>query len=159
MTLFDEVYKIFYGRMVKDKGFFSFRNVPDDQVIELLSEKSFDYMQDALANIYEEGNPQIDFWKWNEEKTAFVEDLTRIEIQLIASTMYAVPFERALITFKDISGYFTSSDVKLFSPAEDRKTFVTMKEKIDNNLERKIKRYLTRDRITNERLSILGGVT
>lgn len=158
VTSFETIYDIFYKRVVNDPDFFYFLNVTEAEAEELIKEKAFDYMIESIATILEYATPDIDFNDYNETTEEFSCELTKQEIQMIVNLMFEKYLERDLAKLRIYNKYFTTNEVKIFSPANERETFVDMYDGIKKKNIKAIRSYNSRDRLTNE-LKHSGGVS
>lgn len=148
-TSFDTIYDVFFKRVIKDPDFFQYTNVPDAEVEALIKTNAFDYMIESIATILEYSTPDVDFNDYDDVTEEFSFDMTKSEIQMLANLMFEKFLSRDRAKLRIYNKYFTTNEVNMFSPANERKTF----EDMLNNVERKnikaIKSYNSRDRLTN----------
>ena len=157
MTLFETVYDVFFKRVLEDPDFFEYTNVPEFEVDILIRVKAFEYLDESISKIYEITSPQIDLddWDTSDPPLFFNEDLTRKEIQMFANLMFEMFLSRDLAKLKIYNKFFTTNEINTFSPAQDRKTFVEMYDLLVKDNEQTIKRYGSRDRLTNALLGVI----
>lgn len=154
-TLIADVNDVFFERVLEDPDFFEFLNVPDVEVEELLRLNALDFLRQGIKELYKYTTPDIDFRVWSQDKTAIVEDLTDIEIELLADLMLGAYLKKSVAGLNTNNQYFTSNEIKAFSPAEERRTFMDMYKIIKKENKDTIQSYGSRDRITNARKSIV----
>ena len=159
-TQFETLYDIFYKRVVGDSDFFRFKNVPDSEVEGLIKTKAFDYMTESIATIFEHSNPepQIDFNNYDEVLEQFNFDLTKSELQLMANLMFEKFLSRDRAKLKIYEKYFTTNEINMFSPAQERTSFEKMLEHLERKNVKAILSYNSRDRETGA-LKSYGGAT
>ena len=80
--------------------------------------------------------------------------LTQREIWLLSSLMYEVYFERDEALLKAFKIRMTPSDLNQFSPANERKSFEDMLQRIKDENTNKIAKYVSTDRNTGKRKMI-----
>lgn len=148
-TSFDTVYDIFFKRVVNDPDFFQYTNVPDAEVEALMKTNAFDYMIESIATILEYSTPDVDFNDYDDVIEQFNFDLTRNEIQMLANLMFEKFLSRDRASLRIYSKYFTTNEIKLFSPANERNSFEGMLEYVEHKNIKAIKSYNSRDRLTN----------
>lgn len=85
---------------------------------------------------------------------AFAEMLTDAEINLLVKTMFLMYLQRDITVLRTFHGVMTSSDLNMYSPANERKTFIEMVEKYEAQLKVEISEYQMRDRITGQFIQI-----
>ena len=149
-TTFAEVNDIFFKRVIRDPDFFQYNNVPNSEVEELLNVNAFDYMIESISTILEYSEPIVDFNDYNTTSEEFNFDLTKSEFQMFANLMFEKFLSRDRAMLKIYNKYFTTNEVKLFSPAEERRTFENMLESIEVKNIRAIRSYNSRDRLTGK---------
>lgn len=157
MTLFDTVYDLFFKRVVNDPDFFQYTNVPPTDALELCKINAFDYMIESISTINENCTPDVDFTDYDTLLQQFNFDMTNSEMQMLVNLMFEKFLSRDIAKLKIYNKFFTNSEVALFSPANERKTFMEMLNGlIDRNI-RAIKSYGSRDRLTNKLKSYSGA--
>ena len=62
--------------------------------------------------------------------------------------MFLMYLQRDLTKLRTFHGVMTSSDLNMYSPANERKTFVEMVQKYEEDLKVEISEYQMRDRTT-----------
>jgi len=152
-TSFDSIYDIFFKRVINDPDFFGYTNVPDVETLELMKANAFDYMIESISTVYEFCTPTVDFNDYDTVVEEFGFDFTKTEIQIFANLMFEKFLSRDYAKLKIFEKHFTQNEIKMFSPAQERKTFVDMLSKITQRNISTLKSYGSRDRITNALLS------
>ena len=149
-TSFDVVNDLFFKRVINDPDFFEYYGVPDAEVEELMNTNAFDYMIDSIGTIKLNTNPEVDFDDYDENTRFFGFDFTKTELQIFADLMFEKFLYRDVAKLKIYNKHFTSQEIKLFSPAEDRRTFMAMYDKVERKNIRRMRSYNSRDRLTGE---------
>lgn len=149
-TTFEEIYEIFFDKISKDKDFFQYFNVSDEEAIEIARRRSESLLKGALARIMNYCVPDIDFYNYDDINNQFNFECTEIEKDLIAELMKEGLLQQDEMKLKVVHGYFNTKDLKTFSPAKERETFVKMLEKIHNRNNTKIENYIAKDRETGK---------
>jgi len=157
LTTFDTVNDIFFKRVQKDSDFFEYTNVTEAEALELAKINAFDYMIDGVATILEHSAPDVDFNDYDEVLSRFNFDMTNSEIQMLVGLMFEKFLMRDIAQLKIYSKHFTTNEIKLFSPAEERKTFISMVNGVIAKNVRTIKSHDSRDRLTNQWKSYSGA--
>lgn len=85
---------------------------------------------------------------------AFAEMLTDAEINLLVKTMFLMYLQRDITVLRTFHGVMTSSDLNMYSPANERKTFMNMVEQYETQLKIEISEYQMRDRTTGSFVQI-----
>ncbi len=153
-TSFDKVIERLLRKIEKDKDFFAYYNVSVSQAQELVLKQATGYLYDAIDLLTSKGEPDIDFYDYDEELLCFNFKLKSREIGLLASLMYEVYFERDEALLKAFKIRMTPSDLSAFSPANERKSFEEMLQRIKTDNINKISKYLSTDRETGKRKTI-----
>ena len=114
-------------------------------------EQAVGYLYDAIDLLTSKCEPDTDFYDYDEELLQFNFELTQREIGLLASLMYEVYFERDEALLKAFKIRMTPSDLNQFSPANERKSFEDMLQRIKDENTNKIAKYVSTDRNTGKR--------
>lgn len=149
-TTFEEIYEIFFDKISKDKDFFQYFNVSDEEALEIAQTRSESLLKSALVRIMNYCAPDIDFYNYDDINNQFNFECTEIEKDLIAELMKEGLLQQDEMELKVVHGYFNTKDLKTFSPAKERETFVKMLEKIYNRNNAKIENYIAKDRETGK---------
>lgn len=154
MTSYETLYSTFFNFIEKDKMFFSYNNVEVDEALKLAKSRAKNYLFEAIGILKMKCKLDVDI-QLNDESESISVDLTDNEILLIASLMYERYLFRDVALLKSATNALTSSQIKmLFSPANDRKTFIDLYKTIQDENRVLIDNYNSRDRITGERKTI-----
>ena len=153
-TSFDEVISRLLRKIEKDKDFFSYYNLSVSEVQSLVTEQATGYLYDAIDLLTSKCEPPVDMYNYDEELMEFNFELTQREIGLLASLMYEVYFERDEALLKAFKIRMTPSDLNQFSPANERKSFEDMLQRIKDENINKIAKYVSTDRNTGKRKMI-----
>lgn len=153
-TSFDKVITRLLRKIEKDKDFFAYYNLSVSEVQSLVLEQAVGYLYDAVDLLTSKCEPDVDFYDYDEELQIFNFELTQREIGLLSSLMYEVYFERDEALLKAFKIRMTPSDLNQFSPANERKSFEDMLQRIKNENINKISKYISTDRNTGKRKTI-----
>lgn len=153
-TSFDKVTSRLLRKIEKDKDFFAYYNLSVSEVQSLVMEQATGYLYDAIDLLTSKCEPDTDFYDYNEELLQFNFELTQREIGLLSSLMYEVYFERDEALLKAFKIRMTPSDLNQFSPANERKSFEDMLQRIKDENTNKIAKYVSTDRNTGKRKMI-----
>ena len=149
-TKWEEIYKIFWDKIEKDKGFFMYNNVSPELALEIAKERSKALLLEAITRLTLSCTPDVDFFDFDTELEQFNFDCTHNEIRLLASIMRELFFDRDKSLLKAFEVRFTPSDLNIFSPANERKTFMEMCEEIVKTNNKDIDNYASRNRKTGK---------
>ena len=153
-TSFDKVTSRLLRKIEKDKDFFAYYNLSVSEVQSLVMEQATGYLYDAIDLLTSKCEPPVDMYNYDEELMQFNFELTQREIGLLASLMYEVYFERDEALLKAFKIRMTPSDLNQFSPANERKSFEDMLQRIKDENTNKIAKYVSTDRNTGKRKMI-----
>src|SRR5690606_12129237 len=145
-TSFESVRQKFFRRIEKDKDFFSYYNITQEEAMELAIKQADGYLIEAIEKLTNNCTPDVDFYNYDDVLQVFNFDLTNKEQNLLADLMYEVYFERDFVLLKAFKIAMTPSDLNQFSPASERKTFTDMVDKIKLENINKISNYVSVDR-------------
>ena len=153
-TSFDKITSRLLRKIEKDKDFFEYYNLSVSEVQSLVMEQATGYLYDAIDLLTSKCEPPVDMYNYDEELMEFNFELTQREIGLLASLMYEVYFERDEALLKAFKIRMTPSDLNQFSPANERKSFEDMLQRIKDENTNKIAKYVSTDRNTGKRKMI-----
>ena len=114
----------FLDKIIKDKRFFNYRGLDEEESLALAKERAQKYLDEAVNRIIFEGFPEVDFT--NRSSTEFNFDLTPTEIILIPSLMLEAYMQQDIAYLKLQNVNFTGTEVRIFDPSNARKTFMAM---------------------------------
>lgn len=149
-TSWDVIIKAFFNKIEKDADFFSYYNVDPTEAVEIASTRAMEYLKEAVSKLTLNCTPDIDFNDYDEQTKSFNEALTNTEIDLLANLMREQYFEKDLSLLKAFTVRFSPKDLNVFSPANERKTFMDMFKDIMNENRTLIAQYAARDRLTGK---------
>lgn len=148
-TSFEIILKKFYDRIEKDEDFFGYYNVDVNEAISIATNRAKNYLCEALDELSCLSNIDVDFSDYDTKIMMINFKLYPKEINLIVEMMFLIYMKRdeALLHAMEIN--FTPSDLKVFSPANERTSYRNFINSLEHNLEIKIDSYKNRDRKTN----------
>ena len=151
-TAFSDIIQAFYHYIEQDVDFFSYFELDEEESMEVAGQRAEVLLKEAtsyLCNILVVENVFSTV-----EDDAFAEKLTSVEVNLLVKAMFLCYLNRDLTTLRTFHGVMTSSDLNMYSPANERKTFVDMVEKFEDELRIEISEYQMRDRVTGQFVQI-----
>lgn len=153
MTPYNNVIKRFTRKIKKDKEFFCYRNLTEEQLLEVIQKRSIELLDDAVNEIQLQISimQDVDFLNKDDDLQHFNFNLTTVEEDLISDLMVVKYFDEELVKLKATQKYL-GDDIKIFSPNAERKTFLEMVEFKHNKFEIKLGDYNSKHRITGEHL-------
>lgn len=148
MTAFEDVINAFYNYIENDVDFFSYFELNEDECMEVAGQRAGVLLNEATSYLSRKLIVENVFSTANTLKERFSEVLTGAEINLLVKTMFLMYLQRDLTKLRTFHGVMTSSDLNMYSPANERKTFVEMVQKYEEDLKVEISEYQMRDRTT-----------
>jgi hypothetical protein len=150
LVAYENVYKLFYNRIINDEDFFNYVDISPTEADEIAKERSKNLLITSINTLYEHGKPTIDFYNKNDDSEIFNGDINIKEQDLLSQIMFVKYLELDVIKLKVQNEIFSSKDLKLISNSVDRKTFMDMFNNRESKMIKSIKAYFSRDRQTNE---------
>lgn len=149
MTACNDIIERFYRYIENDADFFEYFELNERQCMEVAHQRSSILLIEAASYLSNKIGVGSVF---NVDPTLenIAEDLTAIEIDLLVKAMFLCYLKRDLSTLRTFQGVLTSSDLNIYSPANERKTFVEMVSTYENELKISIADYCMVDRITGK---------
>ena len=147
----------FIKKLKGDTSFFNYKNLTDAEIEALVEDHLTSLLNRAIDTIYLYGLPDFDFYDKDDDLQTFNGDLIPQEVSLLTDVMYFAYAEEDKNKLKVLGLTFRSSELNVFSPANERKSFLDMIEKIEISVVNSISNYLSRDRLTWKLKSIYGG--
>jgi hypothetical protein len=154
-TPFDSIFTKFYKRLVNDTKYFNYgSSLTAEQVKQLVEDHTIDLLNQSIDMIYFYGTPKVDFYDKDDTLQKFNFDLVNQEIALFVDLMYQKLFDEDKNKLHAFGLTFTSSELRVFSPSEDRKTFLDMLKNLETSNINAIYDYFSRNRKDWSRKSI-----
>jgi len=148
VTLFSEIIQSFLSRIEKDKDFFTYFELSDEEAMDLARKRASIYLHEAISIIMAKGQPSVDFTDFNLEVGEFNFELTAQEKFLLSSLMYEMYLSRDIAYLRCLSVNYTSTDLRVFDPSSARSTFMDMYKFVCNQNESFINLYKNTDRLS-----------
>lgn len=154
MTAFEDVINAFYHYIENDVDFFDYFNLDEEECMEVAGQRAEVLLIEATSYLNRKLIVESVFSTIDTQTQQFTEMLTDVEINLLVKTMFLTYLQRDLTKLRTFHGVMTSSDLNMYSPANERKTFVTMVQEYEANLKVEISEYQMRDRTTGAYIQI-----
>lgn len=153
MTPYSIVIDRFLKKIKKDKKFFSYKGLSDEELINIINQRSSDILINSLDEITPKiaYNQNVDFNDRDDDIQIFNFDLVKVEIDVISDLMVVKYFEEEEIKLKNLQNYI-GNDIKVFCPADERNSFINMMKYKRSLFNIKFDDYNSRDRHTNKPL-------
>ena len=146
MTAFEDVKQAFYHYIENDVDFFHYFELDEEECMEVAGQRAEVLLKEATSYLSRKMVVENVFSK--QEGEYFTETLNDSEINLLVKAMFLTYLQRDLTMLRTFHGVMTSSDLNLYSPANERKTFVAMVQQYEDNLKIEISDYQMTDRTT-----------
>lgn len=156
MTAFEDVIDAFYHYIENDVDFFNYFDLDEYECMEVAGQRASVLLTEATSYLSRKMIVENVFSTASSINDGFTETLTDSEINLIVKTMFLMYLQRDLTKLRTFHGVMTSSDLNLYSPANERKTFVEMVNQYENQLKIEISEYQMMDRATGSYKHICG---
>lgn len=151
LNSFDHVIERFLRLIELDREFFAFYNVEEDEALKLVMRQATGYLMDAIDLLNTKlALLQVNFYDFNRHKRIFNFDITPTEVGILARLMREVYLDRELARLKAFSVALTSNDMRQFSPANERKTFLEMVTAYKQENHEMLSNYIYKDRLTGQ---------
>lgn len=157
MVEFETLYEAFFDKIEKDKDFFSYNNVPIAFALDIAKMRSERYLKEALSAISLKCTPDKcgkSFIDFDDKNKVLNYDLSYIELDIIANMMYEKYLFREFSKLKAQANRFTTKDLNVFSPANERNSFSAMYNLIVQANEVMIDNYNSIDHTTGNTLTL-----
>ena len=157
MVSYETFYEAFFDKIEKDKDFFSYNNVSTEDALHIAKMRSQRYLKEALSTISLKCTPDKcgkNFTNFNDEQEVLDCDLTYTELDIVASVMYEKYLFREFSKLKAQANRFVTKEFNVFSPANERNSFVEMYKTVKRENEVLIDNYLSLDHSTGDTLFI-----
>ena len=151
MTPYENVTDRFIRKIKQDKEYFCIGAVTEEEFEEILSQRTLELLEDSLNEIQPliAVQQNINFLDKNDFMEQFNFDLTTIEEDLISDMMVVKYFDEELVKLKTMQKYL-GDDIKVFSPAAERMSFINMITYKRNLFSTKLANYNTKHRLTGK---------
>lgn len=138
----------FFNKAEEDPTFFRYFNLPPGEALALADERARIFLKEAVAKLEMTCHPDVDFSDIDEYLDAWNFDLTHVEIQLISDLMLEQLMVRGLRRVQVLERNYVPKDLNVFSPSEDRKTYLAIYNQLHQQNISAMVDYANRDRET-----------
>ncbi|WP_137743255.1 hypothetical protein [Robertmurraya siralis] len=154
-------YRVIFDKFIKklkgDNSFFDYKDLSEEEINEIVHEHLLSLLNRSIDKIYSFGSPDIDFYDKDDENQVFNAVLIPQEISLLSELMYFLYLEEDKNKLKSLGIFFRTSEINVFSPANERKSYLDMIDKEESRILNLLSNYLSRDRETWTFKSVYGG--
>ena len=153
-TTFAEVNDIFFRKVEEDRNFYQYFNLSEAEAMNLATDRATAFLREAAARLNLEVSNGINFLDWDLTKGEWNFVLTDTEKYLIACLQFEVYLARNVARLRAFTVNFTPTDLNVFSPANDRTSFMNMYNAVKQENASLIDNYKSKYRLTNSKLEI-----
>lgn len=150
-TPFDDVNVIFYDLVERDQEFFNYYGLEAVQAMNLAEQRADSCLTQAATKLSIDNETAIDFSDFSADDRVFAADFTNEEKYLLARLQYQQYLFRDFASLRAQSTLFTSAEQVVFSPANERKTFINMYNMLCEENRNMVNSYLWKDRLSRSR--------
>lgn len=160
-TPYEEIYELFYNRVINDKRFFLAGIVSPQEAEEIARKRSKSLLLESIVYIQTSGTKdcEVNFIGDRDDYAEeFTFELSLVEKQLIADVMLQKYLEKDItIRLNALGQVFEDADLKVFSPYNDIKYFNLALTELRELNDSAIDRYKSRDRETfKQKISVFN---
>lgn len=152
ITPYQDVIIKFIKKIKQDVKFFTYNGLTDAEIEAIVTERSLEFLDSASDEI----EPQLDqltLSNRDDSLELFDNELTRIEIDTISDMMKIIYMREPILKLNKLQTYI-GTDIKTWSPPEERRTYLGLLNDIENKMQIKIDRCNSIDRITGKPRSL-----
>ena len=149
MTLFEDIYKLFFDKIVQDIDFFEY-GTTEEEALDIAEKRSKAYLLKSIDILVNQCNVDVNFYDKDDTLEQFNFDLVSKEKTLFSNMMYEIYFEQDLVKLRLFEEYFSRKDLKRFDPNAQKRLYLESLNLIKVENIRQIKNYESRDRITGQ---------
>lgn len=147
-TPFNYICDKFYDRIEEDKDYFEYYGITVSEAVCIAHKRAVNYLVESLDDLTAVGNLQIDFSDYDAEIEQVNFKLLPKEIRLIVEMMFLKYMKRDEAKLHTLEVNFTPSDLKIFSPANERTSYRNFIKDLTDKVDIKLDNYKNRDRVT-----------
>jgi hypothetical protein len=155
-TSYDVVFDRFIKKLRGDLSFFNYTNLSEEQINEIVGSHLNSLLNRSIDKLYEFGLPDFDFYDKDDDLQQFNGDLVRQELSLLSELMFFHYCEEDINKLKPLGMFFRTSEIEVFSPATERKSYMELLKTIESTVVNSISNYFSRNRLTWALKSIYG---
>ena len=153
-TPYNDFYNVFFKKIEQDRKFFMYYNLTAEQAMELAKERAKGYLHEALLKLTLETESEINFGEYDEVSEVVNADCTNNEKIIIGNLMFEMYLEKDIAKLKSNIINFSPSDLKIFNPSDERRSFLNLYKQVQDNNIIMIDKYNSKDRLTGKRKTI-----
>ena len=151
-TPYQDLITKFIKKIKQDVKFFTYNGLSDEEIEAIVTERSLELLDTACDEI----EPQLDQLTLSDRDDSlefFDDELTRIEIDTISDMMKIIYMREPILKLNKLQTYI-GTDIKTWSPPDERRTYLGLLNDIENKMQIKIDRCNSIDRTTGKQRSL-----
>lgn len=153
-TPYQNVMERFIKKIKQDVKFFMYNGLSEQEVENIVIERSLEFLDSACDEL----EPQLDqltLSNRNDSLECFDDELTRVEIDTVSDMMKIIYMREPILKLNKLQTYI-GTDIKTWSPPDERRTYLGLLNDIENKMQVKIDRCNSIDRTTGKQRSLYG---
>lgn len=151
-TPYQNVMEKFIKKIKQDVKFFMYNGLNEQEIEQIVIERSLEFLDSACDEL-EPQLDQITLSNRNDSLECFDDELTRIEIDTISDMMKIIYMREPILKLNKLQTYI-GTDIKTWSPPDERRTYLGLLNDIENKMQVKIDRCNSIDRTTGKQRSL-----
>jgi len=149
VTPFEDIYKLFFDKIVQDIDFFEY-GTTEEEALDIAKKRSKAYLMKSIDKLVNQCNIDIDLYNKDDLLEVFNFDLVSREKVILCDLMFEIYFEQDLVKLRIFEEFFSRKDLRVFDPNAKRRLYLESLNLIKAENKRQIKNYESRDRITGQ---------
>lgn len=146
-TPYDLIIENFLLKMEQDIDFFEYHDCSKEESLQIAIDRSINYMKNTLSILKLKLDTNVDL-TMDDSYQEIVGDIDDVLMNLITDGMYVIHLKSGANKIKQQEVQYTPKDLQVFSPANDRKTYLSMYNDIREELYSLIDTYNAREKNT-----------
>lgn len=151
-TPYQNVMEKFIKKIKQDVKFFMYNGLNEQEIEQIVVERSLEFLDSACDEL-EPQLDQITLSDRDDSLECFDDELTRIEIDTISDMMKIIYMREPILKLNKLQTYI-GTDIKTWSPPDERRTYLGLLNDIENKMQVKIDRCNSIDRTTGKQRSL-----
>lgn len=149
MTLYEDIYKLFFDKIVQDIDFFEYGTTEED-ALSIARQRSRAYLIKSIDRLTNQCNVDVDFYNKDDELETFNFDCVSKEKTIFRDLMYEIYYEQDLVKLRLFEQFFSRKNIKTFDPTAPKSLYLNTLKMIKAENIKQIKNYESRDRLTGQ---------
>ena len=147
-TPYSEIINLFLDKIEQDTDFFKYDALSEYETMEIINTRCKNILNLAIRSLQPmlDETHNINLLNRDEDMEEFKDELNDLEIDLISEAMVLEHYNIKRAKLGKINTYLGSSSMKVFSPAEERKSYLQFMSQIRAEIYEKLDNYNLRIR-------------